>query len=270
MTHTNRARRTLPGLTVGLASWLFATTLPAKEYKSGELISTNRFGFGAFEARLQAAAGPGVISTFFLWKPGSELPSVPWEEIDFELGIRSSDLQTQIMTPGDIPPLYRMEHVTKLDLAERPWNDFHTYRMEWTPSYIAFFIDGVEVRRETDAEEYATLFNTNGNGDTPDSERMELRMGVWPGAPNISAWSGDFDGSSVPTALFVDYVTVWDYSPSASLPFSTVLMHDDFDNPPTQRWYTANWTFEFSASDYVPQNVALEARKPHRGPHGRG
>jgi hypothetical protein len=241
-----------------MASCFLAAPVFAKDYKSGELISTSRFGFGAFEARLYAATGPGVISTFFLWKPGSELPSIPWEEIDFELGIRSNHLQTQIMTPGDEPPLYRMEHVTKLDLTDPPWNDYHIYRMEWTPDYIAFFIDGVEVRRETDTDEYAALFNTNSGGDTPDDERMELRLGVWPGAPNIAEWSGDFDGSSVPTALFVDYVTIWDYTPNASTPFSTVLLHDDFDSPPAQRWYGANWTFEFSASDYIPQNIGAK------------
>jgi hypothetical protein len=230
----------------------------AKGYRSGELITTHQYGFGAFEARIRAARGPGVISTFFLWRPGSEnSPAVPWHEIDFELGIAAGDYQTQIMTPGSSAPLYRTEHVVVHDLLSRPWDGYHTYRIEWTPEYMAFFVDGVQVRRETDHQTYAAVFAQDASGQTPSNERMELRTGVWPGDTNITDWAGLFDGSSVPTAHYVDYVKVWAYTPGQSNPFATLLLDDGFERLDTGNWYSAQWTFEFSASDYVPQNIGV-------------
>ncbi len=228
----------------------------AKDYKSGELETTNRYGFGAYEARILAATGPGVISTFFLWRPGSETaPTVPWHEIDFEIGLAAGDYQTQIMTPGTSPPLYRTEHAVVANLPTPPWQDFYTYRIEWTPTSIAFFVNGQEVRRETDPVEFAALFDQDADGNTPSDERMEIRTGVWPGASNITDWSGPFDGSSVPTAHFVDSIKAWSYTPGAADPFSTLVLDEEFDSIDFSQAYTANWTFEFSDSDYVPQNV---------------
>src|SRR5882724_629732 len=157
---------------VGFGLLLLSPSAGAKDFKSGEFETTNRYGFGAFEARIRAAKGPGVISTFFLWKPGSDTaPAVPWEEIDFELGPAGGAYQTQIMTPGSSPPLFRTEHTVYFGLPTQPWDAYYTYRMEWTPTYIAFFRDGQELRRETDQQEFAALFATDANGDVPVNQR---------------------------------------------------------------------------------------------------
>ena len=135
--------RALAHACAGLSLLTMSSLALAKGYKSGELETTNRYGFGAFEARIRSAQGPGVISTFFLWRPGSETaPTVPWHEIDFEMGQAAGDYQTQVMTPGSSPPLYRTEHVVNHALPSRAWQAYYTYRMEWTPTYIAFFVDG--------------------------------------------------------------------------------------------------------------------------------
>ncbi|HKO53351.1 MAG TPA: family 16 glycosylhydrolase [Polyangiaceae bacterium] len=242
----------------GLGVLLLSSTALAKSYKSGELETKARYGFGAFEARIRCAQGPGVISTFFLWKPNSEqAPAVPWHEIDFEMGQASGDYQTQIMTPGGSAPLYRTEHAVAHFMSARPYQGYFTYRIEWTPDYIAFFVDGKEVRRETDKNEYAVMFAKDANGDTPSSERMELRTGVWPGDTSAYVWSGVFDGSSVPTAHFVDYVKVWKYTPNQANKFATVLLDEQFNTLNTNVWYPAQWTFDFSASDYVSQNIGV-------------
>ena len=244
---------------VGLWVLLLSPTARAKSYKSGELETKARYGFGAFEARIRTAQGPGVVSTFFLWKPDSEkAPSVPWHEIDFEMGQASGDIQTQVMTPGASPPMYRTEHAVAHTLPYRPHQGYFTYRIEWTPDYIAFFVDGKEVRRETDKTEYASMFLKDASGDTPASERMELRTGVWPGEPSIYGWSGPFDGSTVPTAHFVDYVKVWDYTPNQADKFATVLLDEQFNSLNYSVWYPAQWTFDFSASDYISQNIGAK------------
>ncbi|MEI9952457.1 MAG: family 16 glycosylhydrolase [Pseudomonadota bacterium] len=240
----------------GLCVLLLCSTAWAKSYKSGELETKTRYGFGAFEARIRCAKGPGVISTFFLWKPDSEkAPAVPWHEIDFEMGQATGDYQTQIMTPGTSPPLYRTQHVVAHSLPSRAYEYYYTYRIEWTPDYIAFFVDGKEVRRETNQTEFAPLFMKDASGNTPSSERMELRTGVWAG--DSSAWAGNFDGSSVPTGHFVDYVKIWAYTPNQSNKFATVLLDDQFNSLNTSAWYPAQWTFDFAASDYISQNVGV-------------
>ena len=244
---------------VGLCALLLSSNARAKNYKSGELETKTRYGFGAFEARIRCAQGPGVISTFFLWRPDSELaPATPWHEIDFEMGQASADYQTQIMTPGANPPLYRTEHAATHMLSARPSQAYFTYRIEWTPDYIAFFVDGREVRRETDHTEFGALFAKDASGHTPSNERMELRTGVWPGDTNISGWTGAFDGSQLPTAHFVDYVKVWDYTPNQANKFATVLLDEQFNSLNLNAWYPAQWTFEFSASDYVSQNLGTK------------
>jgi hypothetical protein len=239
-------------------SLLLSSSAWAKPYKSGELETTAQYGFGAFEARVFAATGPGVISTFFLWRPGSDTaPAVPWHEIDFEIGLAAADFQTQIMTPGDSPPQFRTEHPVLFNLPSRPWQAYYTYRIEWTPTYIAFFVDGTELRRETDPTTYGALFDQDASGNTPANERMEIRTGVWPGDPSsgIAGWSGTFDGTPVPTGHFVDYIKAWAYTPGQANPFSTLLLDEEFNTVDFSKSYTANWTFNFSESDYIPANI---------------
>ena len=54
-------------MTLGMAA-------PALGVSSAELYQNQTYTYGRFEARVRFAAGDGVISSFFLWKPGSEMP----------------------------------------------------------------------------------------------------------------------------------------------------------------------------------------------------
>ena len=52
--------------------------------KSAELFTAASYGYGRFEARMRFAAGDGVVSSFFLWKGGSEIPGTFWNELDMD------------------------------------------------------------------------------------------------------------------------------------------------------------------------------------------
>jgi len=58
---------------LGLLSLLIASSAIAKPWKGAEVITREEFKYGAFEARIKAAEGPGYIFAYFLWKNDSEL-----------------------------------------------------------------------------------------------------------------------------------------------------------------------------------------------------
>jgi len=231
---------------------LLAAPAAAKPWKGAELITHQTFRYGAFEARILAARGSGLITPFFLWKNGSEVPGAEWQEQDFEIFGRDGRYQTQLMTPGTDGE-QRTEHNLYHGLPQPAWERYYTYRMEWTPEYLAFYVDGELVRIETDAQEYEKLMS-------PDSaEAAQLRVSLWAGD---TGWSGRFDESAVPAATFVSWIQTYSYTPGSGPgggDFSP-LWRDDFGgtgSPDGSRWWAANWTFDYAVNDYVGQNARV-------------
>jgi len=218
----------------------------AKPWKGAEVISQQTFLYGAFEARILAARGSGLITPFFLWKNDSELPDVPWQEQDFEIFGRNGRFQTQLMTPGEDGG-ERTEHNIYHTLPDPAWERYYTYRMEWTPNEVAFYVDGELIRVEDDPETYAIFFD--------EAEPAQIRLSIWASDSN---WSGRFDSTAVPAAAFVNYLEVYAYTPGDGPGGGdfTRLWRDDFDRFDNGRWWTANWTFDSAINDYVPQNAA--------------
>lgn len=250
-------RRSILGLRGPLAlcaGWaVFGSALPAeaKPWKSAELITHQTFRYGAFEARIRAARGSGVITPFFLWKDGSERQGALWQEQDFEIFGRDGTFQTQLMTPGKDGE-NRTEHVVNDWLRTPAWERYYTYRMEWTPEYMAFYVDGQLVRRETDAVEFSKFM------DPDETEAAQLRVGIWAGDFD---WSSSFDPRAVPAAVFVNWIQAYSYTPGAGPSGSdfTRLWRDDFDSVSSSRWWRANWTFDAAVSDYVSQNATAKS-----------
>ncbi len=245
----SRARRwaTRRVTMLGALGWALLAAAPAaaKPYKAAELITQETFRYGAFEARIRAAEGSGMITAFFLWKDGSELAGTEWQEQDFEIFGKDGRYQSQVMTPGNP----RTEHARNRGLPTRAWENYYTFRMEWTPDYLAFYVDGRLVRTETDRQEYSKLL------DTARAEPMQLRLSLWAGD---SGWSGAFDEEAVPAAAFVDFCEVYDYTPGSGPDGAdfTSRWRDDFDQIDGGRWWRANWTFDYAVNDYVSQNMA--------------
>jgi hypothetical protein len=230
-----------------------AATAEAKPWKGAELGTQQTFKYGAFEARVRAAEGSGMITAFFLWKYGSEVPGALWQEQDFEIFGRDGNYQTQLMTPGK-NGAERTEHVVDLSLLSPAWSRYYTYRMEWTPNYLAFFVDGQEVRRETDQVEFAKFL------DPSQAEAAQIRVSLWAGD---SDWSSSFDPSAVPADVFVNWVQTYSYTPGSGPNGSdfTPLWRDEFNSLDTSRWQLSNWTFDAAVNDYVPQNATAKNGK---------
>ena len=232
---------------------LLAAPAAAKPWKGAELITNQTFRYGAFEARIRAARGSGLITPFFLWKNNSEVPGQEWQEQDVEIFGSDGRFQTQLMTPGTDGE-QRTEHNLYHGLPEPAWARYYTYRMEWTPEQLAFYVDGQLVRIETNAEEFEKLMSPDA------AEPAQLRVSLWAGD---TGWSGRFDEAAVPAATFVNWIQTYAYTPGAGPGGSdfSPLWRDDFSGsgaPDGNRWWAASWTFDYAVNDYTGQNARVQ------------
>jgi hypothetical protein len=130
-----------------------------------------------------------------------------------------------------------------------PWNemDYHVYGFEWTPTYVAWFIDSVEVYRQT-GEHIATL-------DQP----QKLMMNVWP--PAYPDWAGEWNAAVLPAFAYYDWVRYASYTPGTGNTgtgnnFST-QWRDDFDAWDQTRWDKASHTWGGNNCDFVFENAVF-------------
>ena len=112
-----------------------------KDFRGGELRTVESVRYGRFEVRMKSAAGSGIVSSFFTYRDFTSGGAENWNEIDWEyLGLYDDKVQTNYITQ------YHWDHVGMISVNFNPHEDFHVYAFEWTPDYLAFFIDDVLVR----------------------------------------------------------------------------------------------------------------------------
>ena len=224
----------------GLASLcLLGVLLPARASfatKSAELYTTAAYGYGRYEARIRFAAGDGVVSAFFLWKDGSEKPDTFWNEIDYEKIGATCQLSTNALY-GNPSANHTLKPTVSADLC----GGFHTYSCEWTVDYIAWSLDGKEIRRETG--ETAAAFAQNA------SAGMQIHFNLWPGD---ASFGGNFSPSILPVHQYIDWVQFSSYANGAF----TVAWREDFDAPTAPSgWLTGDWGSPKNLSTHDPRNV---------------
>lgn len=210
---------------------------------SAELYRTEGHTYGKFEARVQFASGDGVVSSFFLWKDGSEMSDVYWNELDFEkLG---ADCELQTNTIHGLPQGNHEGHDYALSGL---CDSYHTYAYEWTPEYIAWFVDGTEIRRDTG--ENALAYSENAI-----EEGLQFRFNVWPGNEDFG---GNFSETILPVYQFVAWAQYSEYTPGAGDEGTdfTLAWREEFDALPTG-WQTGSWVSPLENSTHNSQNVVF-------------
>lgn len=219
-----------------------SVAVQAKPYKAAEIYSKQTYKYGRYEMRMRVAKGSGVLSTFFTYKNGSEQAGVFWEEIDIEIFGKNNATQWQSnVIIGTNRPTTKTEglHTTSFSMGD----GYHTYVLEWTPSYIAWFVDGSEVRRITGGQFVTSL-----------TSPQDLRFNLW--AANIAEWVGAWNDSILPVYQFVNYIEYKPWNTSTNS-FGTGW-RDDFNSFDTNRWNKANWTFGENLADFDPNNVVVK------------
>lgn len=225
-------------LPASLIPVVVALAAPVKAETSAELYQNQAYTYGRFEARVRFAPGDGIISSFFLWKPGSEMDGIFWNELDFEKLGADCHLQTN--------PLYGApvaDHSEVVETTQDLCGAFHTYAFEWTPTYIAYLIDGVEVRR--DIGEVATAFANNA------TEGMQIHFNVWPGD---ASFGGNFDPASLPVQQHINWVQ---YSSFDNDVFTLVWRENFVDEALPSGWSVGNWPSPKNLSTHAPANVGF-------------
>jgi endo-1,3-1,4-beta-glycanase ExoK len=206
----------------------------ASAIQDAELYRSPPYFYGRFEARIRFAPGDGVVSAFFLWKDGSS-STTTWNELDFEKFTAACKLQTNIWTGQG----------TQSNQIQTPTfnvcDDYHTYAFEWTPDYIAWLLDGVQIRKVTGAS--VAEYTQNA------SQGMSIHFNTWVG-------NADFGGVLDPSILPVQQYISWAQYSSYTGGAFQLQWRENFDGTTMPSgWAAGNWPSAYNLSTHNPQNV---------------
>ncbi len=159
-------------------------------YTSGAVntAGTFRFNYGYFEARMKMPKGKGLWPAWWMLKDGWP-PEIDMLEI---LCSRPKQLRVNCHYGASWNSERSHEQVITLDFDST--DDFHTYGFEWTPKYMKYYVDGVQVGHAL--TDKAAL-------DQCTNMYMLLNLAIdgWDGKPDsTTVWPADFQ---------CDFVRVW-------------------------------------------------------------
>lgn len=215
-----------------------------KAYKGAEYRTKAAFTYGRFEVRMKSAQREGMLSSFFTYHEITTIDD--WNEIDIEiLGRYSDDVQFNPITPGQV------NHVSHYQTSFNPSLDYHTYAFEWTPTYVAWFVEGKEVHRQTGAHIEAL--------NLP----QKIMMNIW--NPEYPNWAGAWDENVLPAFAYYDWVSYSSYTPGSGNTGTdnnfTLQWKDDFDSWDQTRWEKATHTWGGNGCDFVQSNAVFSDGK---------
>ena len=224
-----------------IASILF-NVLYCQQYRGAELRTLDSFLYGRFDARFKPAQGDGLVSSFFTYNDDN--PNTPWAEIDVEvLGVYHNVVDFNTITRG------QDSHIRQHYVDFNPHLNFHTYSFEWTPDYVAWFINNEEVYRQTGSH-IDSLYVS-----------QKIMMNIW--NPVYADWVGAWNSEILPRFSYYDYVSYSAYTPGAGDSGTesnfTFSWKDDFDTFDYNRWEKSDdHTWGGNQSLFIDENIHFE------------
>jgi beta-glucanase (GH16 family) len=175
---------------------LRATRVAPNQWVSGCLDTVGRFQqrYGWFEARIMVPQGQGLWPAFWAISRNGDGSFGPSEIDMMEILANPDGVVNNGNVGDDVTRLHQVVHypggmkwhgVDTVNLS----SGFHVYGVEWRPSYIDFYLDGVRTHRYT--------------GPMPSGEMvvvLNLAVGGWPG-PSTTATPNNAE-------MLVDWVRV--------------------------------------------------------------
>jgi len=217
-------------------------SLIAKDYKGAEYRTKDTYLYGRFEVRMKSAHREGMLASFFTYFDGTGI----WNEIDLEImGRYDDDVQFNVIAPT------QSNHVGHVPMSSSPHQNYHIYAFEWTPAYVSWFVDGVEVLKQTGSH-IQTL-----------TQAQKIMMNIW--NPQYENWAGKFYPEALPAFAFYDWVSYYTYTPGSgnygtdnNFTFSWI---DNFDSWDTTKWDKATHTFPGNNCDFIQENAVFQDGK---------
>ena len=139
-------------------------------------------------------------------------------------------------------------HIRQHYVSFNPHLDFHEYAFEWTPEYVAWFIDGEEIFRQS--ESHITEMDS----------AQKLMMNLW--QPVYADWVGTFDDRILPRFSYYDWVKYYEYTPDVGDYGTdnnfTLEWADDFSDFDQTRWEKSdNHTWGGNQSILIEENAVF-------------
>lgn len=229
---------------------------------SGAIRTNEAFLYGRFEVRMKSAAGDGVVSSFFMYNADAPDCSWPAQNNEIDIEMTGNNLTVQFTThlpplPGQTVP-YSITHDQTYGFD--PHADMHDYAIEWEPTVIRWFIDGVLAHTESAA----------WVSDMMHPQR--IHMNLWAAA--ATSWVGVWDNSILPVQSEYDFVRAYAYTPGSGTSGTgnnySLLWTDDFNTVDFSRWeisefggFTGNYcSFESTAVDFDSGILQLQIEVP--------
>lgn len=207
-----------------------------KPYLGAEIRSIEIFLYGKFEVRMKPTEASGIIYSFFTFYDEPDFAS-KWNEIDVEiLGRYNNEVQFNAIVGN------HQMFEKRYELPFNPHDDFHTYAFSWTPQYLAWSIDGVEVYRQTG--EHVSKMN----------RPQKIMMNVWPSSS--VGWAGKIYPAKFPVNARYDYVSYYAYQPKSQDTFK-LTWTDPFNTIDYGRWQFATHTFDTNECVFTADNATI-------------
>lgn len=244
-----------------IAATATATADAAKPGWAGMDWSDTTLRYGRWECRMRLSYAPNCVECFYLMDNEPD-EKKHWEEVDMEVvGKNMQGPETFIHCFTNTAPYYGRKHAFpyKLDAG------YHTYALEWTPTYVAWELDGKVYRKaeETSAGKLRDQSFATGNSATDikdttysrnwikqlrDSANMELQIRFWAGGTNLNSWLGEWTDDNCGKAMFLSWYKAYSYTPGQGPNGSdfTLKGYDDFTGTAidTTKWLIFSWAFK--------------------------
>tara|TARA_S200000501_G_scaffold257181_1_gene240988 strand:- start:775 stop:2580 length:1806 start_codon:yes stop_codon:yes gene_type:complete len=215
-------------------------SINAQLYRGAELRSLDSVLYGKFEVCYRPSQGEGLVSSFFVYN--DDFPNTDWVEVDIEgLGRYPNIVDMNVIT--------NTSHLRTHFSTMNTHLDFQVYGFEWTPDYVAWFINGEEVYRQTD-DHIGDLIHP-----------AKIMMNIW--NPVYDDWVGIWDDRVLPRFAFYDWVRYASYTPgngdTGTSNNFTFQWQDDFNEFDGNRWEKShNHTWGGNQSLFIEDNIVFE------------
>ena len=164
------------------------------KYISGEVQTIEAFTYGRFSTCIQNADKQGTATSFFTYWTGPDFSLQGWNEIVMEItpSISENPMNLNIFWEWKQPSHSYVEDF-------QPGTDWNDYAIEWTPTYVQWWVNDHVVRHQENSPEVAYL-----------NKPQHLMMNFW--NANSPSWGENFDDSDMPWYTRFDFVKIEKYN----------------------------------------------------------